>query len=817
MSARASLALVIAVVSAIVMALVGLTAASAGAPPRDYAAVSRTVLPPGQNGGLTFDRNTNDQAKLYDGLTPLRGKVTQKAIELWFKPAPLGGGLKPVKTERLRKGVVVERDRYGVPRVRGTSEANVAYGAGWVTAEDRGLLLSLIRGPARAAALDIPGIDPLQLALSGKTFVPSGETEAFLANQMDALRSSGAAGRRVAAIVTAYAAGINGYYARLGLPVQPYTANDVVAAAALIAARFGANGGKEAQNAMFLSALRAKLGETQGNAVFADLRRSNDPEAPVSVPGSFPQEQTPRSPPGSVVLDDGSFAEPPPFQPAFASNALLVGAKRSATGHPLFVAGPQVGYFFPEFFAEVELEGAGFAARGALFPGVPFIVIGRGPDFAWSATSSQADNIDLFVETLCNGDDRHYVLRGQCLPMRRVNAGILRASGKPDQPISFYETGHGPVVGYATVAGTRVAVSLQRSTRGRELLSARAFYAINTGQVRSAATFLKTMAKVEFSFNWLYADDRDIALFSSGRLPVRAPGVDPALPTVGTGAYDWTGYLTPAQHAQGINPPSGVILNWNNKPARNVGAADSNFSYGPVQRVDLFAPGIAKLKKHTLPSVVSVMNDAATQDLRVIRTWPLIRAVLARGPAPSARADAAAKVVDAWLAAGGSRIDLALDGKVDDPGAAVLDAAWKPLTEAVMSPVLGSLTSRLEKLMPRDDAAGPGGSSYIEGWYGYLDKDLRTLLGRSVTAPFSARYCGGGDLTTCRAALWAAIDTAAMSLEAAQGADPTAWRADATRERIDFSTGIIQDTMRWTNRPTFQQVMTFAGHRPTPG
>ena len=139
--------LVVSVALALVLAV--LSAASAGAPPRDYAAVSRTVLPPGQNGGLTFDRNTSDQAKLYDGLTPLRGKVTQKALERWFKPAPLGGGLKPVRTERPRKGVVVERDRYGVPRVRGTSEANVAYGAGWVTAEDRGLLLNLIRGPSR--------------------------------------------------------------------------------------------------------------------------------------------------------------------------------------------------------------------------------------------------------------------------------------------------------------------------------------------------------------------------------------------------------------------------------------------------------------------------------------------------------------------------------------------------------------------------------------------------------------------------------------------------------------------------------------------
>ena len=35
------------------------------------------------------------------------------------------------------------------------------------------------------------------------------------------------------------------------------------------------------------------------------------------------------------------------------------------------VAGPQVGYLFPQFFLELELSGAGFATRGAAFPGVP--------------------------------------------------------------------------------------------------------------------------------------------------------------------------------------------------------------------------------------------------------------------------------------------------------------------------------------------------------------------------------------------------------------------------------------------------------------
>ncbi len=808
---KARFPLVAAVAASVSLLVLG---ASGAASPPDYAAEAWNVLPPGSNGSLAFDRNTRDQVALYDGLTPLRGDITEKGIKRWFKRATLGlAGEKPKKVERPRKGVLVERDRFGVPHVTGKTEADVAFGAGWVTAADRGLLLGLIRGPSRLAALDAPGLDPVGIALSGKTFVPSVETEAFLANQLDAVRATSTLGERLLTTINAYVAGINAWHARNGIAIQPYTANDVVAAAALIAARFGANGGQEAENAQFLDALRTALGSA-GDAVFADLRQANDPEAPVSVPGSFSQALPASPAPGSVVLDDGSYEGFSPPQQKSGSNALLVGARRSATKHPLFVAGPQVGYLFPEFFAEVDLQGAGFSVRGALFPGVPYVLIGRGPDFAWSATSSQADNIDLFVETLCDDSDLKYTFFGRCLPMRRVDAGVLKASGKPDQPVVFYETAHGPLLGYATVEGKRVGISLQRTTRGRELLSARPFYELNTQRVTSGRSFLAAMSRVEFAFNWFYADDRDIAMFSSGRLPVRAGGTDHALPTVGSGEFDWRGFLTASQHAQALNPRSGVILNWNNKPAANVGAADSNFSYGSVQRVDLFKPKIAASRTHTLADVVAVMNESATQDLRAVEVWPVIRAVLDTGAPPTGRAGRAAGLVDTWRAKGASRLDKNLDGDIDAPGAAVLDVAWEGITEAVMSPVLGDLTSRLEKLVSRDDAPGPGGSAYLSGWYGYVDKDLRSLLGLRVRGPFSTAYCGAGSLPACADALWAAIDEAAALLERTQGSDSDAWRSEAAKERIDFSTGILPDTMRWTNRPTFQQVMSFSGHRP---
>jgi hypothetical protein len=151
---------------------------------------------------------------------------------------------------------------------------------------------------------------------------------------------------------------------------------------------------------------------------------------------------------------------------------------------------------------------------------------------------------------------------------------------------------------------------------------------------------------------------------------------------------------------------------------------------------------------------------------------------------------------------------------VDDPGAAVLDAAWPGLADAVLSPILGPHVGRLAALNPRSDDPGPAGSAFVSGWYGYVDKDLRTLLGKPVRGPFSRRYCGAGVLATCRESLWAAIDAAAARLELEQGPAPASWRSDAAAERIRFASGVLPDTMHWTNRPTFQQVVTFSGHRP---
>jgi acyl-homoserine lactone acylase PvdQ len=809
----------------ILSAALVLTGSAAAATPKDYGKNLFDILPPGQAGVFPPVPNSTDQAKLYDALTPLFDQVTAADIPKYFKSSHFGVDGPVVKTEHPRKGLTIQRDTYGVPHIYGKTRADVMFGSGWATAQDRSLFIETIRGPARIASVDPPGLDALTIATQLRQFQPTAATEKFIGSQAKLVEKT-KAGRALAKDVDDYVAGINAWYRKSKNAAKPWTRTDVIAVTALLGQTFGRGGGQEIAAARLLGALQAKLGADTGFNTWRDLRRLDDPEAPTNTTTRFPYMTDPgKIGPGAAVVDPaataaavaGGLAPTPPRQ--LMSNALLVGKSRSATGHPLGVIGAQLGYYYPMLFLELDLHGGGFDARGGVLPGVPYVLLGHGKDYAWDATSGASDLMDQFLEQLCNRDgsaptaaSTSYVYKGKCRPMTTFDAGVLKGGNLPDQQVKFNETVHGPVAGVVTVGGKPYAVANARSTRGREFASAAAILDFNRNVVHSAKDFLRSAAKLEYTFNLFYIDNKDIAWYHACRCPIRAPGTYPGLPTLGTGEYDWRGFLTSKQHPQAINPPSGVILDWNSKPAPGWGAADDNWAYGSVQRKELFT-GLTS-HKDTLADVVASMNRAATQDIKPVEVWPLIAQVLAGGPAPDAATQQAANLVTTWAAAGASRLDRDLDGKIDDPGAAVLDRAWPRIADAVMTPGLGTdIADQLAKINTRDQVAHSGGSSYFQGWYEYVDKDLRTLLGQPVQGPFSRRYCGNGDLNACREALWGAIKATADQLTAEQGADPASWRSDATGERIAFKPGLLQDTMRWANRTSFQQVVEFGGHR----
>ena len=88
--------------------------------------------------------------------------------------------------------------------------------------------------------------------------------------------------------------------------------------------------------------------------------------------------------------------------PKHMSNALVVNGKDSASGHPIAVFGPQVSYFAPQILMLEDLHSPDYAAEGASFPGTGLVELGRGEDYAWSATSAGSDLIDQRLEKICN-------------------------------------------------------------------------------------------------------------------------------------------------------------------------------------------------------------------------------------------------------------------------------------------------------------------------------------------------------------------------------------------------------------------------------
>jgi acyl-homoserine lactone acylase PvdQ len=807
-------------VGAGILALVVCASAAAKAP-KDPTIIARNILPSGQYGSPNPSAAT--QADMYNALTPLFDRVTPNDLFTDFKSEKLGIDTDgPVTVEPVPfPGVTIQRDRFNVPHVYASTRAGGIQAAGWILAEDRGLLLEQARYNARVAVIDAPGLSAIGLTAGLQSFKPSAQTEAFTATETKALKRHGKEGKAVLRDIDTYISGINAYLSATHSPNAPWTRNDVYAVNALKGQFLGQGGGREALNSQFLNGLQQHLGRGRGMAAFNDLRQFKNPRSVTSVGGNFPYGHIPKKHPGSVLLDHDSFT-PTPAAPASiarrfgpqrvqASNELMVTGRRSTTGHPILVGGPQISHFFPGLVLEIDMHAPHLHWRGATsapFPG--YLLIGRTPRFSTTLTSASGDIIDQYAETLCGGSNERYMYKGRCRSMGHFNAGTL--SG---EPVNFLTTVHGPVVGYARVRGRTVAISSKRSSRGKDILDQLYYRRLSNGYVHDPKSFFKAISLSPQTFNGFYIDSRHIAEYTSGRLPIRPPGVDPGLPTKGTGQFEWRGFIKPQAHPQGVDPKHGFITNWNNGTARGFGAADDDWARnGSVGRIQLLNFNLKRLKKKgrwSPVSVTSAMNAAATQDVRAIVMVPLLAKLLRGSAPPSPQARQMVELMQQWRQNGGNRLDLNGDGLIDYPGAAIMDAAYPLIVSNELAARLGqSLLPELGTLMNRWEAP-PSGQR--EGWYMYFDRDIRGLLAKNrskIPDRFDLTYCGKGHMKPCRQQIWTAIQSAGNQLTSEQGtADPAAWRASAVDDEFSY-TPLPLVTSPYSNRPTgIQQVISF--------
>jgi acyl-homoserine lactone acylase PvdQ len=857
------------------------------------------VLPPGTNGLVNAPQaaaflaggqrppHNDDQLAMYAGLRAAAPTLEPDDLERFYKDSSFG--VRPEDVDRTyhpagRAGAVIVRDkRFGVPHIYARSRDDAMFAIGYATAEDRLFFIDVLRHLGRAQLTSFAGGAKGNQDFDVMQWQNAPYTEEDLQRQIDlGDEVYGAEGARLQADLGLYVDGVNAYideakldptkmpaeYAAIGKPLgpDPWKGTDAIAIASLVGGIFGRGGGQELPWGELLQGFREKFGPASGRALWEGFRSANDPEAPTTVHSgkAFPYERVPRKVyRGSRALPDkgslqkaetvegasGTAAKPAKATialPRATSNALLVSAQHSASAHPLAVFGPQVAYFAPEILVEQDVHAPSLDARGAAFPGVNlYVELGRGRDYAWSATSAGQDIIDTFAVPLCQ-DDVHYVFRGQCLPMetlRRTNSWSPNvADSTPEGSVTLRvdRTKLGLVVARAKVGGQPVAFTSLRSTYFHEVDSARGFSDLNDPDlIHGPEDFQHAAAKIGYTFNWFYADDRDIAYFNSGNNPVRSRHIDPELPVASK--YEWrhfdpdlniADYTPSAAHPQVVNQD--YLTSWNNKQAPLYAGADDN-TFGPVYRSQPLDDGIrsrlAGGRKMTLSELIDAMEDAATVDLRAQKVLPWALKALGTPSDPALR-DAVAKL-GAWQAEGGHRIDRDGDGHYEHSDAIrILDAWWPLWMKAQFEPTLGGdLFKGLEDLVELDNAPNNHGdhlgSAYQNGWYGFAQKDLRQALRRSVRGAYPITYCGGPGpkrtrLARCRSAL-------ASSLSAALKADPAQLYEDEAcasesagmdpqtcYDAIRFRplAAVTQPLIPWQNRPTYQQADEIQGHRP---
>lgn len=488
----------------------------------------------------------------------------------------------------------IPRDSFGVPIVRAATRDEAMRLMGRAVAEDRLWQLELSRRVATGRMAEMRGAPGLA---SDRATLALAYTDAELLRMFGRLPSSAQSAFR------AYVQGINDAREQIvrenrlpppfkdaGITPEPWKLTDTLAICVRMARLFGSGGAGELRNLGILQYLRGQRA-IQGRAfeVLDDFSWQNDESSPVTLHprddawrGRTPQFPNPTRaqtsthfeslPPSSLleILPTISLSSQEPVRllaekegtlHKTGSYAVVASGRRSASGGPVLLSGPQMGHFAPSVVHEIEIDVPGYRVAGMNVPGIPGILVGRTPRFAWALTSGVADVVDIFVYPKL-GEDRIKTRQGE-QKLSRVNFTIP-VRGSAPVTVSQARIPSGPVILDSRVGN---AVYVQRAAyHGAELEGFADM--LNVPEAKNPTSLDGLLKEIPLTFNFFYAfQEGTIGWRYCGRVPRRELNLDPRLPIPGHLQTGWTGFLSPGEMPSVQNPQSGVLTNWNNKPA----------------------------------------------------------------------------------------------------------------------------------------------------------------------------------------------------------------------------------------------------------
>jgi acyl-homoserine-lactone acylase len=410
--------------------------------------------------------------------------------------------------------VTITRDDWGIAHVHGRTDADAVFGMIYAQAEDDFGRIEANYLTALGRAAEAQGEAKIWQDLRQRLFIDPDELKAQYAASPAWLK----------ALMDAWADGLN-YY----LATHPKVAPQVI---------------RRFEPWMALSFSEGSIG---GDIERADL---------TDLEAFYGHEPRP------IAQVDRSLKDPS------GSNGIAIAPANTVAGHALLLINPHTSFFFR---SELQMQSdEGLDAYGAATWGQFFIYQGFNAHAGWMHTSTGADNVDRFAETIVRQDGRPFYRYGAELRPVTVSHIILsyRTAGGSQATRSFtvYRTHHGPIV--AASGGKWISLAL-----------------MNTPTAALEQSFLRTKAsdygayikvaelKANSSNNTLFADDKgEIAYLHPQFVPRRDDRFDYAKPVDGSDpATDWKGLHALSELPSIVNPPVGWVFNTNDWPYSGAG------------------------------------------------------------------------------------------------------------------------------------------------------------------------------------------------------------------------------------------------------
>ncbi len=244
------------------------------------------------------------------------------------------------------------------------------------------------------------------------------------------------------------------------------------------------------------------------------------------------------------------------------SNGIAIAPANTTAHHALLLINPHTSFYFRSELQMVSDEG--LDAYGAATWGQFFIYQGFNDRVGWMHTTSAANDVSEYLETVEKKGDRFYYKYGneeRPVITTEISVPYKTDHGMAEKKFTAYRTQHGPVIAEAN--GKWVSVSLMQEH----------INALTQSYTRTKAkdykSFRQTMElHTNSSNNTIFADaDGDVAYFHSNFVPRRDASFDWTKPVDGSNpATDWHGVLSIDETPHLLNPASGWLYNSNNSP-----------------------------------------------------------------------------------------------------------------------------------------------------------------------------------------------------------------------------------------------------------